>query len=85
MWKVELKRNKKVYAMKEMSKALIIAKKSVPSVMNEKKLLASLKNNFMVNMVQSFQDRETLYLVMDYLPGGDLRHHIAKRRRFTEE
>ena len=39
----------------------------------------------MVNMVQSFQDRETLYLVMDYLPGGDLRHHIAKRRRFTEE
>ncbi len=51
--------------------------------MNEKKLLASLKNNFMVNMVQSFQDRETLYLVMDYLPGGDLRHHIAKKRRFT--
>jgi len=25
--------------------------------MNEKKLLASLKNNFLVNMVQSFQDR----------------------------
>jgi serine/threonine protein kinase len=36
-------------------------------------------------MVQSFQDRETLYLVMDFLPGGDLRHHIAKKRRFTEE
>ena len=51
--------------------------------MNQKKLLASLKNNFMVNMVQSFQDRQTLYLVMDYLPGGDLRHHIAKKRRFT--
>lgn len=53
--------------------------------MNQKKLLASLKNNFMVNMVQSFQDRQTLYLVMDYLPGGDLRHHIAKKRRFTEQ
>lgn len=51
--------------------------------MGEKKLLASLKNNFLVNMVQSFQDRDTLYLVMDYLPGGDLRHHIAKKRRFT--
>ena len=36
-------------------------------------------------MVQSFQDRETLYLVMDYLPGGDLRHHIGKCKKFTEE
>lgn len=52
--------------------------------MNEKKLLASLKNEFIVNMVQAFQDRETLFLVMDYLPGGDLRHHIAKKKKFTE-
>ena len=52
--------------------------------MNEKKLLATLKHEFLVNMIQSFQDRETLYLVMDYLPGGDLRHHIAKCKKFTE-
>lgn len=71
--------------MKEMSKALIISKKSVPSVMNEKQLLLSLKNPFLVNMIQSFQDRETLFLVMDYLPGGDLRYHIAKGKKFKEE
>ena len=34
VWKVEYKKSKKQYAMKEMSKALIITKKSVPSVMN---------------------------------------------------
>ena len=92
MFKVELKRNKKVYALKEMSKALydlflfrIIAKKSVPSVMNEKKFLSSLKNDFLVNMIQSFQDREKLYLVMDYLPAGDLRYHICQGKKFTEE
>jgi serine/threonine kinase 32 len=39
VWKVEAKKNKKVYAMKEMSKAKILAKKSVHSVMNEKVLL----------------------------------------------
>ena len=33
-------------------------------------------------MVQSFQDRQTLFLVMDYLPGGDLRYHIAKSKKF---
>lgn len=36
-------------------------------------------------MHYSFQDRENLYLVMDLLLGGDLRYHIAKNRRFTEE
>lgn len=34
VWKVELKKNGNEYALKEMSKALIITKKSVPSVMN---------------------------------------------------
>jgi len=33
----------------------------------------------------AFQDRENLYLVMDLLAGGDLRYHIARHRRFTEE
>ena len=32
----------------------------------------------------TFQDRETLYLVMDLLIGGDLRFHIGKHRRFKE-
>jgi len=36
VWKVESKKDRKLYAMKEMSKALIITKKSVNSVMNER-------------------------------------------------
>jgi len=44
VWKVEYLQNKKLYAMKEMSKARIISKKSVSSVMNEKKLLMLLKH-----------------------------------------
>jgi len=34
VWKVELSRTKKLYAMKEMSKALIVMKKSVDNVLN---------------------------------------------------
>ena len=44
VWKVEYKKTGKTYAMKEMSKARIITKKSVNSVMNERKLLAQLKH-----------------------------------------
>jgi serine/threonine protein kinase len=36
-------------------------------------------------MYYAFQDRENLYLVMDLLSGGDLRYHICKNRRFSEE
>jgi len=36
VWKVESKKDRKLYAMKEMSKSLVISKKSVNSVMNER-------------------------------------------------
>ena len=36
-------------------------------------------------MIFAFQDRENLYLVMDLLTGGDLRFHISKKKKFTEE
>ena len=41
--------------------------------MNEQALLQRLKNVFLVNMAYSFQDRENLFLVMDYCNRGDLR------------
>ena len=42
VWRVEYRKTMQVYAMKEMSKARIIAKRSVTSVMSEKKLLEKL-------------------------------------------
>jgi len=85
VWKVERKKTKALYAMKEMSKSRVITKKSVNSVMNEKQLLSILKHSFIVNMIYAFQDRDNLYLVMDLLTGGDLRFHISRQRRFSEE
>lgn len=67
-----------------MEKVRIINKRSVQSVMNERRLLAMIRHPFIVNMQYAYQDREKLYLVMDLMPGGDLRYHIGKQRRFTE-
>lgn len=36
-------------------------------------------------MHYAFQDKENLYLIIDIMPGGDLRYHFAKHRKFTEE
>ena len=70
--------------MKEMSKAKIIDKRSEKSVKNERDLLSKINHPFIVNMHFSFQDNNTLYLVMDLLTGGDLRYHICKQRKFSE-
>lgn len=83
VWKVEAKKTRQVFAMKEMSKVKIINKKSVTSVMNEKEFLARLTHPFLVNMTYAFQDRENLYLIMDYLDGGDLRYHLGNKRFFS--
>jgi serum/glucocorticoid-regulated kinase 2 len=52
--------------------------------MNERQLLASLEHSFLCNIVFAFQDRETLFLVMDLVNGGDLRYHLGRVRRFNE-
>ena len=68
-----------------MSKAKIIDKKSVDSVLGEKNLLSEIHHPFIVNMIYSFQDHDYLYLVMDLLPGGNLRYHISSKRHFNEK
>lgn len=36
-------------------------------------------------MNYAFEDRENLYLIIDLMTGGDLRYHLAQRKKFTEE
>jgi serine/threonine protein kinase len=67
-----------------MSKALVVMKKSVENVLNERKILENLSSPFIANMVFAFNDRDNLYLVMDLLSGGDLRYRIGCTHRFTE-
>ena len=68
-----------------MSKAKIVEKKSQNSVKYERELLSKIRHPFIVNMIFCFQDRENLYLVMDMLTGGDLRYHVSRNKRFSEE
>ena len=58
-------------------------KKSVENVLNERRLLEELKSPFIANMVGAFNDRDNLYLLMDLLPGADLRYRIAYHPKFT--
>ena len=85
VWKIEYKKTKEIYALKEMSKLKVLDKKSEKSINSEREFLSFLHHPFLVNMHYAFQDYDNLYLVMDLLSGGDLRYHISRYRRFSEE
>ncbi|KAL3343471.1 hypothetical protein AABB24_027151 [Solanum stoloniferum] len=60
------------FAIKVLKKADMIRKNAVESILAERDILISVRNPFVVRFFYSFTCRENLYLVMEYLNGGDL-------------
>ena len=74
-----------VFAMKGLRKADIVAKDQVGHVKAERDLLVVADPQWVVKMYYSFQDEEMLYLVMEFLPGGDMMTLLMKKDILTEE
>eukprot|EP01016_Furgasonia_blochmanni_P046281 TRINITY_DN6640_c0_g1_i10.p2 TRINITY_DN6640_c0_g1~~TRINITY_DN6640_c0_g1_i10.p2 ORF type:complete len:125 (+),score=5.18 TRINITY_DN6640_c0_g1_i10:91-465(+) len=52
--------------------------------MSELKMMSGIQHDFIINVKRALQDKENLYLVMDYASGGNLEYHLDKKRRFSE-
>lgn len=61
-----------LYAIKVLSKSDLVRKNAADSVIAERNALAIAHNPFVVKLFYAFQSTENLYLVMEYLIGGDL-------------
>ncbi|KAJ3193079.1 hypothetical protein HK101_005436, partial [Irineochytrium annulatum] len=59
------------YAIKVLRKSDMIAKNQVTNIRAERMILSQLDSPFVVKLYFSFQSRDNLYLVMEYLNGGD--------------
>merc|ERR1712130_241240 len=82
---VKKKDDGKIYAMKIMKKRTIIARGQVDHTKAERKILQSLDHPFLMALRYAFQSKEKLYLVLDYIKGGELFFHLKNNRRFTGE
>ncbi|KAK8513751.1 hypothetical protein V6N12_052919 [Hibiscus sabdariffa] len=56
----------------------------VEHVRAERNLLAEVASHFIVKLYYSFQDAEYLYLIMEYLPGGDMMTLLMREDTLTE-
>lgn len=74
-----------VYAMKKLKKSEMLRRGQVEHVKAERNLLAEVDSNYIVKLYCSFQDDEYLYLIMEYLPGGDMMTLLMRKDTLTED
>ncbi len=77
----------RLYAQKQLRKAsLTVHKKLVEQTKTERTILESVNRHpFVVKLFYAFQDLEKLYLILEYAQGGELFHHLALERMFSED
>ncbi|KAJ8631315.1 hypothetical protein MRB53_024638 [Persea americana] len=74
-----------VYAMKKLKKSEMLRRGQVEHVKAERNLLAEVDSLCIVKLYCSFQDEEFLYLIMEYLPGGDMMTLLMRKDTLTED
>ena len=74
-----------LYAMKILKKSEVLKRNQVAHVKAERDILAEADNEWVVKLFYSFQDKDNLYFVMEYVPGGDLMSLLMKKGFFPEE
>ncbi|KAJ5556138.1 Serine/threonine-protein kinase gad8 [Penicillium pulvis] len=72
----------RIYALKTIRKAHIISRSEVTHTLAERSVLAQINNPFIVPLKFSFQSPEKLYLVLAFVNGGELFHHLQREQRF---
>ena len=81
---VRLKRDQRVFAMKVLNKASIMERHQKEHTQAERNILQSVQHPFLVGLRFAFQNEAKLYMVLDYLNGGELFFHLKQAGCFSE-
>ncbi len=77
--------NNNLYAMKILSKTQIKLKKQEEHTRTERNLMIKVNCPFVVNIKFAFQDESKLYIVSDFMQGGDMFYHLhSNKKKFPE-
>jgi serine/threonine protein kinase len=73
-----------LYAMKTLRKAVLVKRNQLAHTTTERTILQNISCPFLVHLVFAFQNIEKLYMVLDYMGGGELFFWLKKQKRFSE-
>ena len=82
---VKLKSNEKIYAMKILDKEKIKSYDQEEHTKSERDLMVKINCPFIVDIKYAFQDKQYLYMVTEFMQGGEMFFHLFKEKRFTNE
>ena len=82
---VQRKSDGKIYAMKSLVKTEMFKKDQLAHVRAERDILVESDSPWVVKLYTTFQDSTFLYMLMEYLPGGDLMTMLIKYEIFSED
>lgn len=74
-----------IFALKMLKKSEIIRLKQVEHIKSEKTILSQISHPFIVNLYAHFQDEKSLYMLMEYVIGGELFSQLRKVGRFSND
>eukprot|EP00388_Colpodella_angusta_P008528 GDKJ01023276.1.p1 GENE.GDKJ01023276.1~~GDKJ01023276.1.p1 ORF type:complete len:508 (-),score=136.47 GDKJ01023276.1:410-1825(-) len=85
VWLVRKRGTGEVFALKQLKKTELLHKNQLQHVRNERNALSAPEaSKWVATLHSSFSDDIFLYMVMEYLPGGDLMTHLIRKDRFSE-
>jgi len=74
-----------IYAMKVLKKEAVIRRNQVAHTKTETHILKQIRHPFLTRMFFAFQNEGKLYMVLNYLPGGELFYRLKREGRFSVE
>ncbi|KAI8060310.1 camp-dependent protein kinase A [Gongronella butleri] len=72
------------YAIKALIKRKLVTQRQIDSANNERAILRAIDHPFVVKLHDTFQDDQSVFFVMDYVPGGELFRLLRRNKRFSE-
>ena len=79
------KNTRDIFAIKFLEKEKMIEKNVTEFVLNERNILSQMNNDFIVRGVYNFQSTKYLYMVMEFMKGGDFAHLLEEVGCFDQE
>ncbi|KZV63021.1 kinase-like protein [Peniophora sp. CONT] len=73
------------FAMKVLRKTEVIRLRQVEHVKAERHILSRVRHPFIVDLYATFQDSLNIYMLLSYIPGGELFTHLRRVGRFTPD
>ncbi|OCF32179.1 AGC/PKA protein kinase [Kwoniella heveanensis BCC8398] len=73
------------FAMKVLKKSEIVRLKQVEHINSERMILERVRHPFVVELYATYQDQLNVYMLLSYIPGGELFSHLRRAGRFSAD